>query len=145
MGALPKGTVIFNEEQTRQIMKNKGEVVETYKSGTVRMSDGTVISPEGKVYHPLSPSDPTYQMMKKFEEYFAVNKDAFVKPAYAMNNAAEAMKTVIETINNNNTVNRNVNVDVGGIHVHGVQNPEDFSDIVSMRAHNRILQEMKKY
>ena len=26
----------------------------------------------------------TYQMMKKFEEYFAANKDAFIKPANAM-------------------------------------------------------------
>ena len=84
MSDLPKGTVIFNEEQTRQIMKNKGEVVEAYKSGTVRMSDGTVITPEGKVHYPLTPSDRTYQMMKKFEEYFAANKDAFIKPANAM-------------------------------------------------------------
>ncbi len=145
MSDLPKGTVIFNEEQTRQIMNNKGEVVEAYKSGTVRMSDGTVITPEGKVHYPLTPSDPTYQMMKKFEEYFAVNKDAFIKPANAMNNAAEAMKTVIETINNNNTMNRNINVDVGGVHVHGVQNPEEFSDVVNLRIHNKILQEMHKY
>ena len=145
MSDLPKGTVIFNEEQTRQIMKNKGEVVEAYKSGTVRMSDGTVITPEGKVHYPLTPSDPTYQMMKKFEEYFAANKDAFIKPANAMNNAAESLETVIETINNNNTMNRNINVDVGGVHVHGVQNPEEFSDVVNLRIHNKILQEMHKY
>ncbi len=145
MSDLPKGTVIFNEEQTRQIMNNKGEVVEAYKSGTVRMSDGTVITPEGKVHYPLTPSDRTYQMMKKFEEYFAANKDAFIKPANAMNNAAEVMKTVIETINNNNTMNRNINVDVGGVHVHGVQNPEEFSDVVNLRIHNKILQEMHKY
>ena len=87
----------------------------------------------------------TYQMMKKFEEYFAANKDAFIKPANAMNNAAEVMKTVIETINNNNTMNRNINVDVGGVHVHGVQNPEEFSDVVNLRIHNKILQEMHKY
>ena len=145
MSDLPKGTVIFNEEQTRQIMKNKGEVVEAYKSGTVRMSDGTVITPEGKVHYPLTPSDPTYQMMKKFEEYFAANKDAFIKPANAMNNAAESADRVFETINNNNTMNRNINVDVGGVHVHGVQNPEEFSDVVNLRIHNKILQEMHKY
>ena len=145
MSDLPKGTVIFNEEQTRQIMNNKGEVVEAYKSGTVRMSDGTVITPEGKVHYPLTPSDRTYQMMKKFEEYFAANKDAFIKPANAMNNAAESMEKVVEMINNNSTVNRNINVDVGGVHVHGVQNPEEFSDVVNLRIHNKILQEMHKY
>lgn len=52
---------------------------------------------------------------------------------------------VIETINNNNTMNRNINVDVGGVHVHGVQNPEEFSDVVNLRIHNKILQEMHKY
>ena len=145
MSDLPKGTVIFNEEQTRQIMNNEGEVVETYKSGTVRMSDGTVITPEGKVHYPLTPSDPTYQMMKKFEEYFAVNKDAFIKPANAMLKVAESADRVFETINNNNTMNRNINVDVGGVHVHGVQNPEEFSDVVNLRIHNKILQEMHKY
>ena len=87
----------------------------------------------------------TYQMMKKFEEYFAANKDAFIKPANAMNNAAESMEKVVEMINNNSTVNRNINVDVGGVHVHGVQNPEEFSDVVNLRIHNKILQEMHKY
>ena len=87
----------------------------------------------------------TYQMMKKFEEYFAANKDAFIKPANAMNNAAESMEKVVEMINNNSTVNRNINVDVGGVHVHGVQNPEEFSDVVNLRMHNKILQEMHKY
>ncbi len=145
MSDLPKGTVIFNEEQTRQIMNNKGEVVEAYKSGTVRMSDGTFITPEGKVHYPLTPSDRTYQMMKKFEEYFAANKDAFIKPANAMFKAAESADRVFETINNNNTMNRNINVDVGGVHVHGVQNPEEFSDVVNLRMHNKILQEMHKY
>ena len=48
----------------------------------------------------------TYQMMKKFEEYFAANKDAFIKPANAMNNAAESMEKVVEMINNNSTVNQ---------------------------------------
>ena len=62
-----------------------------------------------------------------------------------MNNAAESMEKVVEMINNNSTVNRNINVDVGGVHVHGVQNPEEFSDVVNLRIHNKILQEMHKY
>ena len=144
MGDLPKGTVIFNEEQTEQIMENKGEVLKTYENGNVKLVDGTIITKDGRTLYPLTPDDREYQMIKKFEEYFSANRDAFMKPAYAINNAAEAMEKAVEVINNNTTMNRNMNVDVGGIHVHGVQNPEDFSDIVSMRAHNRILQEMKK-
>ncbi len=143
MSDLPKGTVIFNEEQTRQIMNNKGEVVEAYKSGTVRMSDGTVITPEGKVHYPLTPSDPTYQMMKKFEEYFAVNKDAFIKPANAMNNAAESLEKVVEMINNNSTVNR-TGITIGDIHLHEVQDADRLSDELILRLPNKILQKMNR-
>ena len=121
-----------------------GEVLKTYENGNVKLVDGTIITKDGRTLYPLTPDDREYQMIKKFEKYFNANKDAFMKPAYAMNNAAEAMEKAVEVINNNSTMNRNINVDVGGIHVHGVQNPEDFSDIVSMRAHNTILQEMKK-
>ena len=135
MGNLPKGTVIFNEKQTERIMENKGEVVETYKSGTVRMSDGTVISPEGKVYYPLTPSDPVYQMAKKFEEYFAANKDAFIKPAYAMNNAATAMEKAVEVINNNSTMNRN-EINIGDIHLHEVQDVHTLSREMLLRFPN---------
>ena len=143
MSDLPKGTVIFNEEQTRQIMNNKGEVVEAYKSGTVRMSDGTVITPEGKVHYPLTPSDRTYQMMKKFEEYFAVNKDAFIKPANAMNNAAESLERVVEMINNNSTVNR-TGITIGDIHLHEVQDADRLSDELILRLPNKILQKMNR-
>ena len=102
MGRLPKGTVIFNEEQTERIMHNKGEVVRTYENGNVMLSDGSIVRPNGEVLRPLPQSDPTYQIIKQFKEYFAANKDAFIKPANAMNNAAEVMEKVIETINNNN-------------------------------------------
>ncbi len=124
-------------------MQNKGEVVRTYENGNVMLSDGSIVRPNGEVLRPLTPNDPTYQMMKKFEEYFNANKDAFMKPAYAMNNAAEAMKTVIETINNNNTMNRN-EVNIGDIHLHEVQDVNTLSKQMLLRFPNKLLQEMHK-
>ena len=143
MGDLPKGTVIFNEEQTEHIMENKGEVLKTYENGNVKLVDGTIITKDGRTLYPLTPDDREYQMIKKFEEYFSANRDAFMRPAYAMNNAVEAMKTVIETINNNNTMNRN-EVNIGDIHLHGVQDVNTLSKQMLLRFPNKLLQEMHK-
>ncbi len=143
MGNLPKGTVIFNEEQTSDIIKRKGEVVRTYENGNVKLSDGTIVRPNGEVLRPLTPNDSTYQMIEKFKEYFNENRDAFVKPANAMNNAAEAMQTVVETINNNNTMNRN-EVNIGDIHLHEVQDVRHLSQELLLRFPNMLLQEKKR-
>ncbi len=143
MGNLPKGMVIFNEEQTSDIIKRKGEVVRTYENGNVKLSDGTIVRPNGEVLRPLTPNDSTYQMIEKFKEYFNENRDAFVKPANAMNNAAEAMQTVVETINNNNTMNRN-EVNIGDIHLHEVQDVHHLSQELLLRFPNMLLQEKKR-
>ena len=150
MGALPKGTVIFNEEQTEQIMQNKGEVVgNAYAKGTLHGEDKITYLPDGTAVFPMSMKvlpnpmiDPTYLMMKIFTERMEEKWFMFMDSAKDLSESARNISRISGAVNNNN---RNMNVDVGGIHVHGVQNPEDFSDIVAMRAHNRILQEMKKY
>ena len=82
-------------------------------------------------------------MMKKFEEYFAANKDAFIKPANAMNNAAESLEKVVEMINNNSTVNR-TGITIGDIHLHEVQDADRLSDELILRLPNKILQKMHK-
>ena len=154
MGALPKGTVIFNEEQTERIMKNKGEVIgNAYVKGATRGEDKITYLPNGMAVFPMSMkvlpdymTDPTYLVLKMFTERMEEKGFMFMDSEKALSEAAKNITNISSAVNNNNsTMNRNMNVDVGGIHVHGVQNPEDFSDIVSMRAHNRILQEMKKY
>ncbi len=94
LGSLPKGTVIFNEEQTKHIMNNEGEIVgKAYDEGTIRLADGTEI-------RPLNPGDKEYWMAKKFDEYFRENRDVFLRPTNAMFKVAESMDRVIETINN---------------------------------------------
>lgn len=136
---LPKGTVIFNEEQTRRIMENKGEMIgHAYDGETITLLDGRKI-------RPLNSSDEPYWMQKKLESYFAENRDAFLRPGNAMSKAAESMDRAAETIHNNHVMKQSIHVDVGGVHVHGVQNPEEFSDVVNLRIHNKILQEINKW
>ena len=92
--AFAEGTVVFNEEQTKHIMNNEGEIVgKAYDEGTIRLADGTEI-------RPLNPGDKEYWMAKKFDEYFRENRDVFLRPTNAMFKVAESMDRVIETINN---------------------------------------------
>ncbi len=139
MSDLPKGTVIFNEEQTKKIMDNEGE-----KLGNA-YAEGTVVTPDGHVLIPLAPDDPQYWMKKKFDAYFKENRDAFLIPTNAMLKAAESVDRVFETINNNNSyMKRDINVNIGDINLQGVQDVNSLSREIVLRMPNMLLQEMHK-
>ena len=140
---LPKGTIIFNEEQTRRIMSNKGEMLETYADGTVRRMDGSMVKPDGEVIYPITPDDRLYWMQKKFEGYFRENKGAFIKPANAMLKTAESVDKAVEMVNHSNTMNR-TEITIGDIHLHEVQDADRLSDELILRLPNKILQKMHK-
>ncbi len=137
MSDLPKGTVIFNEEQTRRIMDNEGkELGNAYDDGTITLADGTEI-------RPLNPSDREYWLHKKFDEFFKKNKDAFLMPTNAMFKTAESVDKMVEVINNNHTMRQNV-VNIGDIHLHEVQDVDRFSDELILRFPNKVLQKMHR-
>ena len=140
---LPKGTIIFNEEQTRRIMSNKGEMLETYADGTVRRMDGSMVKPDGEVIYPITPDDRLYWMQKKFEGYFRENKGAFIKPANAMLKTAGPVDKAVEMVNHSNTMNR-TEIAIGDIHLHEVQDADRLSDELILRLPNKILQKMHK-
>ena len=140
---LPKGTIIFNEEQTRRIMSNKGEMLETYADGTVRRMDGSMVKPDGEVIYPITPDDRLYWMQKKFEGYFRENKGAFIKPAHAMLKTAGPVDKAVEMVNHSNTMNR-TEIAIGDIHLHEVQDADRLSDELILRLPNKILQKMHK-
>ena len=139
MSDLPKDTVIFNEEQTKRIMENKGkELGNAYDDGTITLADGTEL-------RPLNPGDKEYWMAKKFDEFFKNNRDAFLMPTNAMFQAAESMDRIAEIINNNNNyMNRNINVNIGDINLQGVQDVNSLSREIVLRMPNMLLQEMHK-
>ncbi len=138
MSDLPKDTVIFNEEQTKRIMENKGkELGNAYDDGTITLAGGTEI-------RPLNPSDREYWLHKKFDEFFKKNKDAFLMPTNAMFKTAESVDKMVEVINNNHTMNREISVHIGDINLQGVQDVNSLSKEIVLRMPNMLLQEMHK-
>jgi len=138
LGELPKGTVIFNEEQTKRIMDNEGEELgNAYAEKTIVTKDGLVLSP-------ITPDHEIYWMQKKFDTYFKENKDAFLHPASAMFQAAESIDRMAETINNNNSFTKQNVVNIGDIHLHEVQDAHSLSRELLLRFPNILLQETKK-
>lgn len=138
MSDLPKGTVIFNEEQTQRIMENDGEKLgNAYDDGTITLADGTQA-------RPLNPSDKMYWMAKKFDEYFKENRDAFLRPTNAMFKAAESMERVTEIINNNHSATQNIAVNIGDINLHEIQDVNSLSREIVLRMPNMLLQEMHR-
>jgi hypothetical protein len=59
--------------------------------------------------------------------------------------AAESMDRIAEIINNNNNyMNRNINVNIGDINLQGVQDVNSLSREIVLRMPNMLLQEMHK-
>ncbi len=66
-------------------------------------------------------------------------------PTNAMFQAAESMDRIAEIINNNNNyMNRNINVNIGDINLQGVQDVNSLSREIVLRMPNMLLQEMHK-
>ncbi len=147
MGALPKGTVIFNEEQTRQIMKNKGEVVNAYADGTTELRylpDGAPIIPLSMKSLPYFMTDPSYLNSQRFMEIMEESGVQLAKSAKDMSESVQNISNISNAVNNcNSTMNRN-EINIGDIHLHEVQDADRLSDELIMRFPNKILQKMNR-
>ncbi len=141
MGDLPKGTVIFNEEQTEQIMKNGGKIIGgTFWDGTEYLKV-TPIS-EKVLPHPMTA--PSYRMTQMFMENMEEKGFMFMNSAEGLSEAARNISRVSNAVNNNNsTMNRN-EVNIGDIHLHEVQDVNTLSKQMLLRFPNKLLQEMHK-
>ena len=144
---LPKGTTVYNEEQTREIMNrkpqsdgNSGTVAgtdlvqpngDTIKSdGTVIKpngveikSDGTIIRPNGEISSPLQPGDKMYDMLQKFDAYFnSIDQKVEKLTPNSFYDHQKQMEQMANQITNNssvinNTKNVQPSVNVGDIHI----------------------------
>ena len=66
-----RGDIIFNHQQTRELL-NKGKLVKrgkAYANGAVEYSDGTVITPDGRVLPPYNPENDNSQSGKLFRAW----------------------------------------------------------------------------
>lgn len=65
MSDLPTGTVVYNEEQTKDIINNKpARVGKAYAAGT---EDGVWIGADGHRYRDIKPGDRAWELQKAFE------------------------------------------------------------------------------
>lgn len=125
--SLKKGTVILNEEQTKEMLNNEPKPVyrelgkKTFELGVdYDIVDGR---PKFKTY--LNPDDfanrTDYfdEAMSRFNfsNTFEASRDAFTKPLYSIQDKLEKMTEQISNVNNNYN-NNNQSVSVGEIHVH---------------------------
>ena len=119
MSDLPKGTVIYNEEETKKIMDSKSNPVgNAHVDGTddsiwTTLADGTKV-------RPLQPGDKMYDMVQKFDAYFKsidgnlekLVPNSFYEQNREWNKLADQITYANSVVNNNKnqpvTVNQNV-------------------------------------
>ncbi len=103
MDDLPKGTVIFNEEQTKRIMEGKGEDVgDAYWNGTEYVTP----IPLSMKSLPLPMTDPSYRGMRLFMEAMEKKGFAFMDSAKDLSEAARNISSISNAVNNNNAIHQ---------------------------------------
>lgn len=116
MSDLPKGTEIFNEEQTRRIMNNKGKVVgKAFASGTIQNPDGSIILPDGSVCSPLPDDHPINVFFRDWEKKHMDFNESMMTPMHSIQDNISEMARNINNISTKN--NQNQQVVIGDINV----------------------------
>ena len=128
MSYLPKDTIVFNEEQTKRIMNNKGTILgNAYASGT--LSDKTSLP---SYLRPLQEGDSGYALMKSFEIYQDMLKTQIIPPINAIDNNMDMVARNISNVNN-----RMQSYSIGDVHIH-------CSGITSQDVARQVVTELDK-
>ncbi len=115
MSDLPKGTVIYNEEETKKIMDNKSNPVGNAHADGTDDSIWTTLA-DGTKVRPLQPGDKMYDMVQKFDAYFKSmdgNLEKLVPNSVyehqrQMEDMAKQINYVSSVVNNNRNVQQPV-------------------------------------
>ena len=110
MTDIRKGDIVFNHEQTEELLKN-GHISghgKAYADGTV--GGGKFLTPDGKILRPLQPGDKMYDMMQKWNAYMeSINYNTDLLATNSMYEHNKQMHETVNQISNANIVNnRNV-------------------------------------
>lgn len=114
---LPKGTVIFNENQTGQLMRNKIHVDSA--SYTDRTTDNIqpAASKEFRII-PFQPNDQMYAYVQKWNAYFSNNNQTAALMPSSMYERSQQLYNGANQITNSAITNKNQpSVHVGDIHI----------------------------
>ena len=114
---LPRGTVVFNEDQTKELLDHKITATgKAHAEGTA--DDGVVILKNGTRLVPVGMGDPVYEMQQKFNSYLDKTGgiNALISP---VNEIQKDMKAAAERIDGISSVinNKTQNVRIGDVHI----------------------------
>ena len=128
MSDLPKDTVIFNEEQTRRIMNGKGTVLgKAFVNGTV-----------------LNPATTIQGIdIKSLQDKFLGKLDNIILPMNSIDKNVESMVRMGNNIHTNNA-SQDINISIGDIQLHGVQDVNGLANAISTKLPNMLLQTITK-
>lgn len=119
MSDLPKGTVIYNEEETKKIMDNKSNPVGNAHADGTDDSIWTTLA-DGTRVRPLQPGDKMWDLYQKFDAYFKsidgnlekLVPNSLYEQNREWNKIADQITYANSVVNNNRnqpvTVNQNV-------------------------------------
>ncbi len=148
---LPKDTVIYNEEQTKKIMDNKIDVSgNAHADGTddtiwTTLADGTEI-------RPLQPGDKMWDFYHAFDAYLKsidgnlekLVPNSFYEQNREWNKLADQISYANSVVNNNRNVQQPVTIQVGDIHLTGVQDVNGLAQAIKTRLPGQMMQEYSK-
>lgn len=145
---LPKGTVIFNEDQTKQIMDGKADVDtgvggNSYASGT---DDNSVpYQPTGVMAKLMDFCKQDVQNLMKDVRYARYTT---YKMQEQINNGIMSdinnVNNNISNITNNKNMQQPVTIQVGDIHLTGVQDVDGLAQAIKTRLPGKMVQEYFK-
>ncbi len=131
MFPIKKGDIVFNHEQTEELLKN-GHISghgKAYADGTV--GGGKVLLPDGQVLFRVPDDSPLFDLRRKAEAYMektGSKLEEVLKPVNAIQHHFEEIEKIIDNSTYNNIVNNNQPSIVlnGGINITcpGVRDPE---------------------
>ncbi len=149
--SLPKGSIVFNEEQTKKLEENGKKIKvagNAYANGTVNTPDNIVTLEDGTVLIPIQPGDPIFDNIKKFEPFIEKWRNGEMG---MLNNALfehqKQMENMYKQLNAMNVVNNNKNVQpvtiqFGDIHLTGVQDVDAFANAINTRMSSAMMQSL---
>ena len=115
---LPKGTIVFNEDQTKQLMRDKIHVGDTAHTNSTTSNIQPAASGEIKIM-PLHPSDQIYDYMQKWNAYFGStdNQTAALMPGSMFERGQQLYNAVNQITTNNISGKNQPNIHVDDIHI----------------------------
>lgn len=159
---IPANSIVFNHLQTKELL-SKGNIVgrgRALASGTA-LANGTSNNADDSIWttladgsriRDLQPGDKMYDMVQKFDAYFKsidgnlekLVPNSFYERNREMNQLADQISYVSSVVNNNRNVQQPVTIQVGDIHLTGVQDVNGLAHAIKTRLPNAMLQEMHR-